>query len=416
MPFSRLRKIARNVRARLGLDRSAVPVDYLDAPIMDAVSAEIPAGAANLCVPSYVSRREDEDIREVALGRIELCGDNGWIFQHGIWLMAFSWYGGQSFLSPSFVVPVVRPARRRASAPPIEGRSVSTLGDFPQVYGHVLLDELPKLLYLLESASLRDYDTIICSPLASHLLSRVGHPRMAELRGRIRTLDRDLRYCCDDFIALQRAGCRMNPSRKEIELLRRYGLNAKAEMEDFPPSMFIERGSQTRAIENFDSVKETLDRFGIVICSPNRFKNPWRAFAAARLIVGVSGSDLSDSVFMSPAATLVEIHPSDHIKPYNWNVTRKIGVAYQSLVAQSKVQRNSIAGPGGSPVVVDPKALQAILERTIAGSTDSRAATVASGSAGRDARRLQTEPLQMRADSRSTVHRSTSSSANNKKP
>jgi hypothetical protein len=341
------------------------PVDHVDAPYMRAVEARIPVGNAVAIVPSFQSALEDEPVQEVRLGAAKVSGASGWIYQNGIWLMHFSWYGGQSFLPPSYQIPLA-PDGPAAHTQTIRGSATSTVPTFSSVYGHVLHDELPLLLHLMDGGRFKRYETILCSQLAMRLMGRFDHPNRDQLLARARAARPDTSYQMTDFTALRRTGCRMNPSKQEIDLLRAHtpalhGVagNGKCSM------MYLMRASATRQIRNEGAVYEVLDRHKIARVAPRELSDPWGSFARADLIVGVSGSDLSDSVFMKRGAGLLEIHPSDHIKPYNWNIAGKLGLTYRSLVARSDIERRTPVGPGNSPITIDVDAFDQSLREVI---------------------------------------------------
>jgi len=347
-------RLRRSLRRLISLPAALpAPADHIDAPYLRAVEGRIPIGDQVVIVPSFQSTLETEGVEEVRLGSVRVSGSRGWIYQNGIWLMLFSWYGGQSFLPQSYQIPPsldLIPGNSET----IRGSATSTIPTFGSIYGHVLLDELPLLLYLMEDDRFKKYKTVLCSKLATRLLLRIRHPNLDQLIARARAARSDTSYEMTDFTAIRRTGCRMNPSRDEIELLRAHSPTLRGAAPNSTPSMvYLRRASSTRAIRNESAVYEILDRHGIESRAPGELSDPWDTFARADLIVGVSGSDLSDSVFMKPGAVLLEIHPSDHIKPYNWNIARKLGLKYRSLVARSDIERRTPVGPGNSPITID---------------------------------------------------------------
>lgn len=336
-------------------------VDCIDAPVMRGTEAYIPTGDMVAMAPNFHPARQDAPIAPIRLGEADVSGAHGWIRQRKLWLMQFSWYGGQSFLPPSYQVPPYAPPPAEQTRE-IAGEAVSTVPCFDGVYGHVLLDELPMLLFLLKDGRFRDFDVILCTPLARKLLSRISHPDLPQMIERMITSDRTSSYHCASLTALRRSGCKANPSREEMDLLRGAAAPSFERPEDWPRRIFLVRGAGSRAISNMEDVSKVLKGHNITPVNAGEHPNPWALFAQAELVVGVAGSDLSDSVFMSPGAALLEIHPSDHVKTYNWNVAQTLGLAYHSMIAPSEVLRGTLVGPGNSPIHISTDFLSATLE------------------------------------------------------
>lgn len=343
--------------------RPEVVIDYIDAPVMRGEVAHIPTGDTITMAPNFIPVRADAAIEAIKIGEAEVTGMHGWIRQRGIWLMQFSWYGGQSFLPLCYQVPPRKPSPAE-NMRDLEGNVVTTVPCFDTVYGHVLKDELPFLLHLLHDETFKLYDVILCSRLAMKLIQRVSHPNLASFMDRMQGADRQTIYRVQSLTAMRRSGCKSNPSRSELDLLR----NAAEPHETtgtFPKRVFLVRESETRQIENMQAVSEVLERFEVAMVSPGEHANPWSLFANADLVIGVAGSDMEDSAFMAPGATLFEIHPSDHVKTYNWNISRLLDLNYHSIIAPSTVQRTTFVGPGNSPITVPIQTFAAELEKAV---------------------------------------------------
>lgn len=335
-------------------------IDFIDAPVMRGAEAYIPTGDTVAIAPNFHPARQGEPIAPVRLGEAEVSGTHGWIRQRKLWLMQFSWYGGQSFLPPSYQTPPQAPPPAEQTQE-IAGEAASTIPCFDRVYGHILLDELPLLLFLLKDGRFRDFDAILCAPFARKLLLRLDHPDLPQMMERLIAADSATTYRCASLTALRRSGCRSNPSREEVDLLR--GAAAPfARSDDWPRRIFLKRGAGSRAVTNMEDVSKTLKDHDITPVNAGEHPNPWALFANAELVVGVAGSDLSDSVFMSPGAALLEIHPSDHVKTYNWNVAQTLDLAYHSMIAPSEVLRGTLVGPGNSPIHISTDVLSKTLE------------------------------------------------------
>jgi capsular polysaccharide biosynthesis protein len=333
---------------------------------MRALEARIPVGDTVTIAPSFQSTREEEPVSEERLGAVTVTGRHGRIYQRGFWLMQFSWYAGQTFLSPSHQIPPM-PADSATSVARIEGACTSTISPFDGIYGHALLDELPFLIWLMEANRYEKFDTILCTKLALKLLERTRHEKTEQILKRARPAQSDTRYEIADFTAIRRTGCRMNPSAEELQLLRSQLPNTlTGNSAELPSRVYLARTSALRTVENEDEILEVLKRHGIAVVFPAQMQNPWDVFAKADIVIGVAGSDLADSVFMKSGATLLEIYPHTHIKPYYFNIAHKLGLRYQAMIASSQVQRPGVSNPANAPIWIDPDEFERRLETILA--------------------------------------------------
>ena len=351
--YNIFRKIFTKILSHLHPHQRGLMVDYIDAPVLKATPTLIPVGKAHAYTHNYEPAHNRATVEEVHLGSVTIDGKYGRIRQRGIWLMEFSWYGGQSFLSPSYQgAPPEDPKQKKIIF--LEGVVTSTQTFFGSVYGHALLDELPILLNLLENDRYRTFDTILCGNFAFKLLNRISTPNMEGLLKRIRIADPTALYHCAKFISFRRTGCCKNPSLEELKILQHYALDSERATLASPRQFFIKRESITRKIENWSEIEKILINQDIDIVLASTISNPWRYFANADLVIGVSGSDLSDSCFMTQGAKLIEIIPTDHVQPYNWNVAKKLRLKYYGILAKSKTERGTPLGPGNSSIYLDP--------------------------------------------------------------
>ena len=259
-----------------------LPAEHIDAPCMRAIEARIPVGDTVTITPSFQSTRENEPIEEERLGNVMVTGRYGRIYRREYWLMQFSWYGGQTFLPPSYQIPP-KPADNATRTEHIEGACTSTISPFDGVYGHALLDELPFLLWLMEAKRYEKYDAILCTKLALRLLERTRHTEIEQLLKRARPARSDTRYEIADFTAIRRSGCRMNPSMEEMQLLRSQLPNRPASKSaNMPTRIYLARASSLRTVENEDEIRQILKTYGVEVVSPAKSQNPWEAFRSSR--------------------------------------------------------------------------------------------------------------------------------------
>lgn len=336
-------------------------VDYIDAPVVKPTLARIPVGEYFLISHNYEPYQSSRFVEEIPLGKVVVDGAHGRIRQRGIWLMEFSWFAGQTYMSPSHRIPVPTESQVRSKTK-LDGMFTSTVTFYSKTYGHALLDEFHLLLYLLDTGRFRDFDGIVSSPMAVSLLNRISHPAIAEISLKIISAKPRIDYECTNFVALKRTGCCKNPSLQELELIRKMArVDKKQRLNN--EKFYIKRQSRTRTIENEEKIEKMVKSFGFDVIRVAEFTKPWEVFAGANSIIGVAGSDLSDSCFMTKGSRLLEIHPSDHVQPYNWNVAQKLGLDYHGILAESRVERRTPLGPGNSSIYINTDNLDRYLRQ-----------------------------------------------------
>lgn len=354
-----VRKMGRKLKSNLL--KPKVEIDYIDAPIIRPKPAYIPVGRHIVYSHNYESTREKYEIEYVPLGKAVIDGDYGRVRQRGVWLMEFSWFGGHTFLSPSYQIHPPRD-RKKSYRTCLSGVTMSSKTFYSNVYGHVLLDEMPMLLSLFEDNMYQNLDNILCSDLAMKLIERMELPHSDQFKNKLRVCDVNTEYFCEEYIAYRRTGCCKNPSVGELQLIRKYAQATYDEGSSTAERIFLKRSSSERSIVNWSEIESLLNHHRFEIVSGAALNNPWQYFGNARIVAGVSGSDLSDTCFMKQGSSLIEIIPSDHVQPYNWNVSRKLELNYHGILATSLKERGTPMGPGNSPMYVDPAALNELIK------------------------------------------------------
>ena len=132
-------------------------------------------------------------------------------------------------------------------------------------------------------------------------------------------------------------------------------------------NLFITRGDgrYNRSVRNEEQVLEALADRGFQRIDPGEMPvvDQIRAFAEADLIVSPHGSALTNIVFASAGACVVELFPKGHIVPDYWKLACGVpGVEYRYLAGVGATDRCSRSRMLVSDVVVDIDALRATLE------------------------------------------------------
>lgn len=129
------------------------------------------------------------------------------------------------------------------------------------------------LLFLVKDGRFRDFDTILCTPLAKKLLLRLNHPDLPQMMERIIAADRASTYHVASLTALRRSGCKANPSREEIDPLREAAAPFDRS-ENLPKPIFLIRGAGSRAITNVEEVSKVLKDHNITPVNAGEHPNP----------------------------------------------------------------------------------------------------------------------------------------------
>jgi hypothetical protein len=293
-------------------------------------------------------------------GPCEILGDDGWLLSREGWYACCSWYSGHSYLPGPLRprMPAYRRTYRRIAS--LRGVTLSALTDHADAYGHLLMEGFYKLLKGLEMLGGADQvDHIVVPPGMERILRRSVFANDTLLHSKLLPADRRAIYRAEVLMAVTHPACCMNVSRPQADLLRtarptdRAGPARRIFLARFP--------GQRRGISNLDQVTGVFERHGFLITTGALLEDSWAAFGGADVVAGVHGSDLADCIFMPPGSTLLEILPSDHRKPYYFNVASRLGLDFRCLLAESATQRPTIHGPSSAGIKVDIAALETAL-------------------------------------------------------
>jgi capsular polysaccharide biosynthesis protein len=129
-----------------------------------------------------------------------------------------------------------------------------------------------------------------------------------------------------------------------------------------PRRLYVSRASRRRIV-NHDEVLATLERHGFSEVSAEGLSvsEQIALFARAEAVIGVHGAGLTNAVFSSPGALLIELQPErrEGLQLLFWNVAAVCGLRYIRIVCKSLTRRLH------SDLEVDCAHLDAVLTRRL---------------------------------------------------
>jgi hypothetical protein len=288
----------------------------------------------------------------LTLDRGRLLGPYGWLVaSDGSLLYENSWYGSD-FPSRAWTIPYGR--RRR-----VKGVCLSLASEFAAGnYGHFVQDCLSRAaLFLKAGHSFSEVDHVyIPKPLsrsADAMLRRIGvMPEKCIWAGA---------GCIEADVVLGTTfpGTKRNYPAWAMEFFR--GL-LDQDLTSPHRRIYISRAGTTRQVRNEPELRDILDRHGFEIYDFKKVEDEARYFAEAAIVVGAHGAGLTNLVFLSPQAKVLELLPSDHIWPYYYTITESAGAEYAYIVGQSLGSRpKGTWGPSPFDFIVDPSSFEQAL-------------------------------------------------------
>lgn len=105
--------------------------------------------------------------------------------------------------------------------------------------------------------------------------------------------------------------------------------------------IYVSREGSQRAISNQSQMKSILEGFQFEIYHPedHPVNQQVDTFSQAEIIVGPHGSGLTNMIF-SQSPQIIEIFPSDYIRPFYYVLSQQLGYNYQSLVGEERNENN----------------------------------------------------------------------------
>lgn len=296
-----------------------------------------------------------------ALGVLELqeasiLGPNGWIIsREGHLLPQHSWYGVKH-------VDEMRIPKRPIDVAQLRGVCLSLASDWASVnYGHFLLDGLCRFeLFRKAGFSVADVDHIYCPlpfPRLDRFLARLGIPKEKHV-----TVGKGSAVRADVVLAPSFPGTRWNYQSWAVDFLQKTFLRSPAVPHR---RLYIPRDTRRR-ITNEQQLIAIMKKRDFEIFDPAGSKDPPAHFAEAEVVVGGHGAGLADLAFCSRETRVLELMPSDHIRPYWYTLSDATGLRYGYLLGESAGQRPSGSlGPSPYDLYVDEREFDEALTQTI---------------------------------------------------
>jgi capsular polysaccharide biosynthesis protein len=284
-----------------------------------------------------------------SLRNARVVGPHGWIVADGdTFLPDHCWYGEERDDCPIYRRDSLRAMTR------LSGVTLTLCTDWPANYAHMLFDGLSRT-YLFEQAgySWDDISHILVPDLASD-----GRRTAAELCGfpmdRIVTPGSYSVVECEQLVAPTFPGIHRNIAPWVAQFWR----SRTPSRSSGNRRLFISRRGSTRNVSNEDAIESVLSSCGFeTIVSGEQTVR--QHYPEAEIIVGAHGAALTDVVFGSPGAVLIELTPPGHIFPYFYTAADSAGMTYFSILGSYP------PGGGETPMTADFAIDPELLRRTI---------------------------------------------------
>jgi capsular polysaccharide biosynthesis protein len=108
-----------------------------------------------------------------------------------------------------------------------------------------------------------------------------------------------------------------------------------------------------------------LKKYDFAIFDAGNTDNIQAHIENSEIIIGVHGSDLADIIFAHINCKVIELIPTDHLKPYYKNIANNKGLNYECLFCESLSLRNTIAGPSNMKITVNIDDLENLIVNTL---------------------------------------------------
>jgi capsular polysaccharide biosynthesis protein len=245
----------------------------------------------------------------------------------------------------------------------LDGTSCSLLHLGWGNYYHWMLQALPRLHAAIRTHGEANIDRFLVGapqPFQSESYERLGIDATKLLQAR----DEDCVYECAVLIAGSMPQQTPTP-RWAIDWLR--STFAIAPPVNPTRRIYVERGSaRRRRVVNEDEVLTTLSGHGFESVTMDHMTIGEQAaiFASAEIIVAVHGAALTNVVFATPGARLIELLPANHAHAFFWHLAQRVEVAYDVLVgSEPTIGFRHAASLSDADVIVDVRALDELLAR-----------------------------------------------------
>lgn len=286
-----------------------------------------------------------------------IAGSGGWVYdRRGRPLPELTWFGADTHLIERVEAPPPLGDVRR-----VRSTALVLMSTWGEHYGHFLPDALGRLAVARAAGiELDRVDTVIVpdhrSPEGERVLRRLG-------------LDdaRLVRLARGEQVRVSRALAPTLPGlrRQYLPLLPQL---YRASIGDPPPAarrlLVVRDGYGRQPLEWLAIEQLALDR-GFELYDPMQSDDQAADFAAAAVVVGVSGSALTGLMHCAPGTAVVELFSDAHLYGYYCSLAAAGGLRYGAVIGRS-IDAPRDMGPSDAPFSLELDAVAAALDWAIA--------------------------------------------------
>ncbi len=262
-----------------------------------------------------------------------------------------NWFG------PSFLLNAYKKSKLLPFA-----RYLYVYNHFGAGYGHWLADVLPRLFMLKEHA--KEYILVLPEHYSSFHLETLKPFGIG--REQVQFLERGASYRLPQVTLVSHVGTSCNTKDEVLQELRAFYLNYYVGSQWPVPSkkLYISRSRmKNRRVMNEMEVEELLIQQGFQILYPeeSNFEEQVKLFAECKVLVGLTGSGLTNMLFMQKGSAVVEFKMEEDFKNLHYfSMSSAMQLDYYYLLCKTKGEDRFTAD-----FKVDLESLEAVLEEII---------------------------------------------------
>ncbi|MEY5041214.1 MAG: hypothetical protein RLZZ414_756 [Bacteroidota bacterium] len=217
----------------------------------------------------------------------------------------------------------------------LNGKCLYIKSLFDSVYGHILLDELPKLEIIKNKLPIKieDFEYIVL-PHKNFRHFNVFKKYLGYKDNQLLEIPNESLYQFDSLYVPTFRGSGRVFRKGSFNFLRPI-FNLEDNIKPFR-KIYISRSEAQRNMNNEKELCEFLSSEGFEIIIPHKTENLPQIFNEAKIVMGVHGSNLADCCFCQKGSTLIELLPSFHIYAYYASLAKAVGMDYHSLIFEVK--------------------------------------------------------------------------------
>ncbi len=210
---------------------------------------------------------------------------------------------------------------------------LSSAGSFN--YGHWLVDDLPRLRYILHLAAGPVTIIVQSFPGMDKIRRQTIEFFCRGLDVEVRFIDPLQLFSFDQLTYVTPVSYHPHlKSPDALDFLRRSALAAI----DYSPKprerIYVKRRrSRGRVLRNGRAIEKFLGDLGFRTVDPEKlsFEEQVRTFANAEVVVGVMGASLCNVVFSPPGTSVIVLSPNDWAEPFYWDLATVLGHEYVAV-------------------------------------------------------------------------------------